>query len=1171
MTRRRPVIEPLEPRILYSADAGLALGLAAGASHDPQEVALVDARTPDYARLLEDIAAQSGRRIEAILIDAEEDGLAQVAAALAGREDLAAVHIIAHGDAGVLQLGSGLVTAEALERHADVVAAWGKSLTADGDILLYGCDVAATAQGQSLVETLARLTGADVGASTDATGHESLGGDWSLEYATGLIDAPIAITGDAQGAWLNLLADVVLTSYEPAFGNLADNAYEIVGGTSYVQSFSYTSGAGSYTVNQIDLVLYKNLTTSGGNVNVQLRDAPSGGNLLASGSVSRIGLDTAEGWAAASLSAPATLTDGTTYYIRIQGTGPGDVFVGIDDAGSYAGGSLLIDGVPQPGRDMAFRVVASDAPVVDLNGGDIGQDAIATFTEQTPVPIAAAATLTDPDSPNLTSLAATLLARPDGDAVESLSLNGAAAAAASAAGLGVTYNPATGELLISGSASLAIYQSILQGIQYGNTSDAPATGDREITVVASDGSAPSVPHSSFVSVVPVNDAPVLAGANDLDAITEDPAANPGTLVSVLIAGQVSDVDAAALSGIAITGVDSANGSWEYSVDGGGTWQALDGATEASARLLAADAQTYVRFVPGADFNGTVSAGITFRAWDLTSGIAGGTADASVNGGASAFSVATASSSISVAAVNDAPVLNIGGAAPVFVEGNNAPSVPVAVASALAVSDVDGVPASATVSITGGFQPAEDVLLFASSTATMGNITGAYDAASGLLSLSSAGATATLAQWEAALRSIAYTNSSETPDPAARTVTFVVHDGLDASAPASASIAISPVNDSPTLAVSGATSFTPGAGPITLDPALVAADADDPALASATISISGGFLPAEDLLVFSADPATMGNIAGTYDAATGVLTLSSAGATATLAQWQAALASVTYDNTGATPSGATRAVSFVVSDGVSSSPAVTQTVTFPAAPASPPAVAPVPPAEIPVAESVPEPPMTAPTPVPTPTPLPVPTPDAARSPGSGASPGAAAGGEEVLAPLILEPTTENGERASSAAAGGTSAETNARFRVATYSAAPTGEEALTQDLLASFSRTNTSAPDAFAESEHGRAGPEEQTGEAASLREMLGEGEETQQRGAVVLAAGSLSVTLAYLLWLLRGGALAASVLAAMPAWRLLDPLPILSRLRNDEEEPTEEEDDEAIAAFDDVPPEARRA
>ncbi|NJM40260.1 MAG: cadherin-like domain-containing protein, partial [Anaerolineae bacterium] len=68
----------------------------------------------------------------------------------------------------------------------------------------------------------------------------------------------------------------------------------------------------------------------------------------------------------------------------------------------------------------------NDAPVVDLNAGGAGQDVTTAFTEQTPVLIAPVGTLSDVDSATLTSLLVTLTTRPDGDAVESLSLNAAA-------------------------------------------------------------------------------------------------------------------------------------------------------------------------------------------------------------------------------------------------------------------------------------------------------------------------------------------------------------------------------------------------------------------------------------------------------------------------------------------------------------------------------------------------------------------------------------------------------------------------------------------------------------------------------------------------------------------------------------------------------------------------
>ncbi|MGE5608133.1 MAG: Ig-like domain-containing protein, partial [Bacillota bacterium] len=161
--------------------------------------------------------------------------------------------------------------------------------------------------------------------------------------------------------------------------------------------------------------------------------------------------------------------------------------------------------------------------------------------------------------------------------------------------------------------------------------------------------------SASITVIPVNDAPVLSGAVDLPAIDEDAANNPGTLVSDLIAGKITDIDAGAVQGIAVIAVDNAHGVWQYTTDGGATWTDFGTPAASSARLLAADAGTRVRFVPAANWNGTVSSGITFQAWDQSSGAAGTTADASSSGGNTAFSSATATASITVNPVNDAPV------------------------------------------------------------------------------------------------------------------------------------------------------------------------------------------------------------------------------------------------------------------------------------------------------------------------------------------------------------------------------------------------------------------------------------------------------------------------------------------------------------------------------------
>lgn len=95
-----------------------------------------------------------------------------------------AIHLVTHGNEGYLSINGEIINAENFNaaEWADV----GEHLTDDGDILLYGCDTAATAEGRLLVDHIAEASGADVAASIDATG---ISGDWTLEYRNGIIDS----------------------------------------------------------------------------------------------------------------------------------------------------------------------------------------------------------------------------------------------------------------------------------------------------------------------------------------------------------------------------------------------------------------------------------------------------------------------------------------------------------------------------------------------------------------------------------------------------------------------------------------------------------------------------------------------------------------------------------------------------------------------------------------------------------------------------------------------------------------------------------------------------------------------------------------------------------------------------------------------------------------------
>lgn len=157
-----------------------------------------------------------------------------------------------------------------------------------------------------------------------------------------------------------------------------------------------------------------------------------------------------------------------------------------------------------------------------------------------------------------------------------------------------------------------------------------------------------------------------------------------------------------------------------------------------------------------------------------------------------------------APINAAPVVTLSGSTTTFIEGDNTASTPVIIDPGITVSDTDSATlSSATVLITGNFHPSQDGLSFINNPATMGNITASYNNGTGLLSLSSSGATATLAQWQATLRSITYTNSSENPNTANRTISFVINDGILDGNTATKIVTVTSVNDAPVNSVPGA--------------------------------------------------------------------------------------------------------------------------------------------------------------------------------------------------------------------------------------------------------------------------------------------------------------------------------------------------------------------------------
>ncbi|MEG1971015.1 MAG: DUF4347 domain-containing protein, partial [Burkholderiaceae bacterium] len=217
LTRRaapdRAVVEACDLRILYSAELHPLAPAAevrqlesvtASSAVVRHELVFIDARVSDPAALLEGLVGQRGGRegLEFHRLRDDEEGLAQITQALAGRQDVAAIHVLAHGRPGALWLGAGEVDGATLRAQAAQLQSWRAALSDDADLLVYGCELGAGMAGADFVATLAELSGADVSASLDATGAADRGGNWVLEAQRG----PIETATLQAPSWQGLLA-----------------------------------------------------------------------------------------------------------------------------------------------------------------------------------------------------------------------------------------------------------------------------------------------------------------------------------------------------------------------------------------------------------------------------------------------------------------------------------------------------------------------------------------------------------------------------------------------------------------------------------------------------------------------------------------------------------------------------------------------------------------------------------------------------------------------------------------------------------------------------------------------------------------------------------------------------------------------------------------------------
>ena len=176
------------------------------------KVLIVDSAVANYESLIEGV----GTDTEVIVLKAEQDGVAQITQMLGDRQNIQTLHILSHGESGVLKLGNTSLNLHSLERYAPAIRSWATALAKNADVLLYGCKVAAGAWGQRFVQQLSDLTGANVAASINLTGSAALGGDWNLGFTTGQLRSPLAFQPAAMNAYTAVLVTFLTETFTGA-------------------------------------------------------------------------------------------------------------------------------------------------------------------------------------------------------------------------------------------------------------------------------------------------------------------------------------------------------------------------------------------------------------------------------------------------------------------------------------------------------------------------------------------------------------------------------------------------------------------------------------------------------------------------------------------------------------------------------------------------------------------------------------------------------------------------------------------------------------------------------------------------------------------------------------------------------------------------------------------
>lgn len=867
--------ERLIQQLMAVADAGAV---------QTTELIIVDTGVENYEQLVADLIDDSETRYEVFYIDENANGIDEVSTAIQSYGSLSAIHFLSHGSDGSVNLGNTQLNAATMDGYAGQIAAWGNALNADGDILFYGCKLAATEQGQDLLSAIGELCDCDIAASDDLTGHESLGGDWDLEFTVGAIESEIAFSTQLQSTWHGLL--------DISSGLLLHSKFDVDASDSTANNFdgSLTNGASIDNNAGTNQIGTGKLDLDGSNDYVDLTSHVANFSGLSEGTISAWIKTSDSDGAIFSLNDSGDGDSGIIFYVW-----NGKLTFSVVDRGNYSldvvtnaniddnvwhhvaitvdgsGNKLFIDGVKQNSLTyydgsastqeffsdvsrldfMAIGAQNNDSSLANelegflddvrvydrgLSSDDISdlfsansapvQSAIegtnVAYTENDPaIQITNAISISDVDDTNIESAVVAITGNfATGEDLLIFSDTGTITG---------VWNSTLGTLTLTGGDTLANYEAALRSITYQNTSDTPSDLTRTVSFTVNDGDVDSNVLTRDIDVTPANDAPM----NTV----------PGTQ-------SVVEETTTSINGISIVDVDAggSNVTTQLQVSVGALNVTLSGNASISSGAIGTSDLTIQGSV--AEINATL-ASLTYTGNTDVIGFNADTLTITTNDlgntglGGALQDVETVQ--IDITAVNDAPVVVGPGLAYTVNEQANL-SIE---GTGFSVSDADASSGTMTATITVGEGWITVVSGNSGATISSGNGTGTVVL------------TGTLSEIDSLLTgagtgTISYNNGSDSPS-SSTTITVIVNDGGNTGADpgltgdgwseegyASQTINITALNDDPTNGGSLASDVTILEDVATdLDLSLVDILDVDAAASSMTVtlSVSSGVLDA----------------------------------------------------------------------------------------------------------------------------------------------------------------------------------------------------------------------------------------------------------------------------------------------------------------------------------------